>query len=369
VAISVAGLAVSLSMLVAIAVMIGSFRETVTYWIGQSLKADLYVAPARRSTLGTQPTISEATEAQIATHPAVVAVDSFRSMNVPYGDGLIIVGAGRFDVLLEHGTLLFKAPRDGQAAVRATLGADTVVVSESFSLKFDKNVGGVIDLPTPGGARAFRIAGVYYDYSSDRGIVVMDRRLFARHFGDQRPTGLTVYLREGAKPEDVRAELMASLPESSRVFIRTNGALRAEILRVFDATFTITYALEAIAVFVAMLGIAGTLVTLTLERRRDLTVLRLVGADHRQIRRLVVVEAVLLGFVSLAVGLVIGTLLSLILIYVINVQSFGWTIQFHLPVSFLVQTTVLVLVATALAGLYPSRLARQFELADLTTGG
>lgn len=369
VAISVAALAVSLSMLVAIAVMIGSFRETVTYWVGQSLKADLYVAPARRSTLGTQPTISMETERQIASHPAVLAVDSFRSMNVPYGNGLIVVGAGGFDVLLEHGTLLFKAPRDGRPAMQAALGKEAVVVSESFALRFDQTVGDRIDLPTPDGPRAFQIAAVYYDYSSDRGIVVMDRRLFARHFGDVRPTGLTVYLREGASPEEVRAQLLAALPETSRVFIRTNGALRAEILRIFDATFSITYALEAIAVFVAMLGIAGTLVTLTLERRRDLTVLRLVGADHRQLGRLVVVEAVLLGLVSQAMGLVIGTLLSLILIYVINVQSFGWTIQFHLPVAFLVQTTVMVLAATAVAGVYPSRLARQFELADLTAGG
>lgn len=366
--VSVAALAVSLSMLVAIAVMIGSFRETVVYWVDQTLKADLFVSAGGRSTVGAQPTISAATEARIAAHPSVVAVDSFRSLNLPYGDGLIILGAGRFGVLLEHGDLLFKAPRDGRDALRRA-APDAVIVSESFSLKFDKRVGDLVELDLPTGRRAFPIAAVYYDYSSDRGIVVMDRATFDTSVGAQRPNGLTVYLREGADPEVVRDEMRASLPEGSRLFVRTNEALRREVLRVFDATFSITYALEGIAVFVALMGIAGTLVTLTLERRRDFTILMLVGAGAREVRRIVMIEALLVGAISQAVGLVVGTLLSLILIYVVNVQSFGWTIQFHLPLVFLAQTSLLVLIATAGGGLYPARLARRFEIGELSAVG
>ena len=129
------------------------------------------------------------------------------------------------------------------------------------------------------------------------------------------------------------------------------------MLRIFDATFAITYALQAIAIVVAILGVAATLLTLVLERRRELVVLRLVGAGRPQIRRMVVIEAAMIGLVSQGLGLVVGVALSLILIYVINVQSFGWTIQFHLPLGFLVQSTVLIAVTTALAGLYPARVA------------
>ncbi len=135
------------------------------------------------------------------------------------------------------------------------------------------------------------------------------------------------------------------------------------MLRIFDSTFAITYALEVIAILVAILGVAATLLTLVLERRKELAMLRLVGADRRQVRKMVVLEAAMMGGVSQAIGLAVGILLSLVLIFVVNVQSFGWTIQFHLPVAFLAQMTVLILVATALAGLYPARVAARLQVA------
>ncbi len=121
------------------------------------------------------------------------------------------------------------------------------------------------------------------------------------------------------------------LDEGHRAFIFSNQTLRGEILVVFDSTFAITYALELIAIAVAMLGVAGTLLTLVLERRRELSLLRLTGADRRQVRRMVIIEAALIGAVSQGIGLAVGFALSMVLIYVINVQSFGWTIQFHMP--------------------------------------
>ena len=361
-AVSVAALVVSLAMLTAITIMIGSFRETVTYWVGQTLQADLFVAVADRSPSGPPVTISAGAEQRIAAHPAVAAVDQFRRVDLAYGPGdeLIILGAGDFEVLFAHGGLLFKQPADGRAAVRRAVGADAVLVSESFALKQGVTVGDRIALDTPRGTWRFAVTAIYYDYSSDRGIVVMDRNTFTRHFGPERPSALTVYLQPGADPEAVRAELLAAVGPDHRLFIRTNAALRAEVLRIFDATFAITYALETIAIFVAIMGVAATLLTLVLERRRELTMLRLVGAGRRQIRRMVVIEAAMLGLLSQGVGLAVGVALSLILIYVINVQSFGWTIQFHVPIGFLAQSTVLIAAATTVAGLYPARVATRF---------
>ena len=117
-----------------------------------------------------------------------------------------------------------------------------------------------------------------------------------------------------------------------------------------------------IAVAVAMLGVAGTLLTLVLERRKELSLLRLTGADRKQVRRMVIIESAMRGAVSQATGLAVGLALSLVLIYVINVQSFGWTIQFHLPLAFLVQATIAVVIATAIAGIYPARRAAQLVL-------
>ena len=360
-AVSVAALVVSLAMLAAVAIMVGSFRDTVDYWVGRTLQADLFVSTAQGGPVGAASLagISAATERRLASHPAVVAVDGFRTVDLPYGPGgdLILLGAGRFDVMAEHGGLLFKDPADGRAALREAIGADAVVVSESFALKHGAGAGARIELATPRGPRPFHVAAVYYDYSSDRGLVVMDVATFARHYREQRPSGLTLYLDADADPAAVRDDLLATAGAGQALFINTNAALRAAVLRIFDATFAITYALEAIAIVVAIMGVATTLLTLALERRRELAMLRLVGAGRRQIRRMVVIEAALIGIISQGAGLVIGVALSLILVYVINVQSFGWTIQFHLPLGFLAQSTLLITLATALAGLYPARVA------------
>ena len=209
------------------------------------------------------------------------------------------------------------------------------------------------------------MSAVYFDYSTDRGVVVMDRATFVRHFGDQRPTSLSVYLRPGSDAEAVRARLMAQLaPSASPVHPHQHDAAHRGAAHLRRARSPITYGLEAIAIVVAVLGVTGTLVTLILERRRELATLRLVGADLGQIRRMIVIEAGMLGAVSQVLGLVAGLALSVVLIYVINVQSFGWTIQFHLPAAFLLQAMAVVLAATTLAGVYPARLAAGFRPAD-----
>src|SRR6185436_18017562 len=131
-AVSVAALAVSLAMLVAIAVMIGSFRETVIYWVGQTLRADLFVATARRSSLEGQSTISAELEQAIARDPDVAGVDRFRALSVTFRDRLIVLGSGDLRVLLDHGALVVKAPADGPAALASVIGRDAVAISESL---------------------------------------------------------------------------------------------------------------------------------------------------------------------------------------------------------------------------------------------
>ena len=363
--ISVAALVVSLAMMVAIAIMIGSFRETVVYWVEQTLQADLFISGARQSPAGSRDGISRDVEQVVVNYPGVVAVDGFRAVDVSYGESTIVVGSGRFGVLLEHGNLLFKSPRNGREAMAAAIGQQAVVVSESFSLRYSVQVDDQISLPTPKGLKLFSVAAIYFDYSNDRGLVVMDEPVFDRYYDNRRPSGLTVYLRDGSDVASVRDGLLSSLAQDSPVFINTNASLRRGVLEVFDSTFAITYALEVIAIFVAMFGVATTLLTLTLERRREIVMLRLAGAERRQLRWMIMAEAGLLGGVSLGIGLIVGMVLSLILIFVINVQSFGWTIQFHFPVLFLVQSSLLILLATVVSGLYPARLAARFTFEDL----
>jgi putative ABC transport system permease protein len=145
------------------------------------------------------------------------------------------------------------------------------------------------------------------------------------------------------------------------VLLFSNREIRRQGIRVFDQTFAITYALEAVAILVAVLGIAGALISIVIDRRREFGLLRFLGAATSQIRRLILVEAGLIGILANIVGLTLGYLLSLILIYVINKQSFGWTIQFHWPVAILVGALSGVYVATVLAGLYPASIAQRLN--------
>lgn len=380
--ISIAALAVSLSMMVAVAVMIGSFRDTVAYWVGQTLRADLFVGPGLQPTVGSEQTLSPTVVDAVRAHPDVQTVDPFRQIDIVYQDdrewrggtrsgggsqagegsrsgvgSLVVLGAGDFGIVLEKGSLLFKSPANARAALADSAGTDAVIVSETFANRFDVGPGSTITLPTPKGPRPFAVAAVYYDYAADRGVIVMDRSRFEPYFGKLAPTGVAAYLKPGADTERVRAEILDSLDEGHRAFIYTNRGLRAEVLRVFDSTFAITYALEIVAILVAMLGVGATLLTLVLERRRELGMLRLIGAARRQVQQVVVIEAALIGAASQAIGLIVGMAISLVLVYVINVQSFGWTIQFRVPVAFLVQVSIAVVVATAVAGIYPARRA------------
>jgi putative ABC transport system permease protein len=197
---------------------------------------------------------------------------------------------------------------------------------------------------------------VYYDYASERGMVLMDRQVMLRYLRDPAPSNIAVFVSPGADVATVRKEIEAAAA-NYRVLIFANGDLRGQAVQIFDRTFAITYALEAVAVLVAVMGVAGALLALVIDRRRELGLLRYLGASSRQLRKLILTEAGLLALLANLSGMVLGFFLSLILIFVINKQSFGWTIRLHWPLAVLLAAITLVFVATVLAGYYPARIA------------
>jgi putative ABC transport system permease protein len=177
-----------------------------------------------------------------------------------------------------------------------------------------------------------------------------------RYLDDPAASNLAVYVAPGSPLEVVRDEIKQAAA-NSQVLIFSNRDIRREAVRIFDQTFAITYALEAIAIVVAVFGIAGALMSIVIDRRREFGLLRFLGAATSQIRKLILVEAGLIGILSNLAGFTLGVLLSLVLIFVINKQSFGWTIQFHWPVAVLLAALSVIYAATVLAGLYPARIA------------
>jgi putative ABC transport system permease protein len=188
----------------------------------------------------------------------------------------------------------------------------------------------------------------------------MDRSTYLRLFHDTSITDISVYMKPGIDPAAAQREIAKALP-NAQLRVLANAELKRQVLRVFDQTFQVTYALEAIALLVAILGITNTLAALILERRTEFAMLRFVGVDRRQLRKLVMIESGTIGLIGASLGFVLGVALAIVLVFVINKQSFGWTIQFVLPGWFVAQSLAMIVVATVLAGIYPARMATRMD--------
>lgn len=356
----VGALSTALAMLVAVGIMVGSFRETVIVWMGDRLQADLYLRPAAPQGADRYPTMSPEIPSLLEKLPEVEAVDTLRAYEVSY-DGLPVTLGGIRAALVQHyGKRPLLSGAEPGKVWPQLIGRNAVMVSEPFANKHHIRAGDTLVLPLGAARVPFRVLGVYYDYSNERGYIVMDRGTLLRYLPDHGPTNVAVYLKPGVPADEARRSVEAAMAGRS-VIVASNRALRTEGIRVFDRTFAITYALEAVAVFVAIMGVSGALLALVIDRRRELGLLGFLGASKLQLRRLILSEAALLGLLANVAGVILGYLLSLLLIYVINKQSFGWTIQFHWPVAVLLSALSLVYAVTIVAGIYPARMATRLN--------
>jgi putative ABC transport system permease protein len=352
----VGALSTAIAMMTAVGIMVGSFRETVLLWMGDQLPADLYLRPAGNPAADRHPTISPELVETIAHLPGVAAVDRLREYEISYEGMPAGLGSVELNILRSYHNADFLSGRRTNEVLAQLRGSNTVLISEPFANKHHLRAGDTITLSLGESRSSFRVADVYYDYSSERGTILMDRNVLLRYVPDPAASNLAVYVASDARLDAVRAEIEQA-GAGHRILVFSNRDLRREALRIFDRTFAITYALEAVAVIVAVMGVAGALLALVIDRRRELGLLRFLGGAAGQIRKLIVVEAGLIGLLANFSGIALGFALSLILIYVINKQSFGWTIRFHWPLAVLLAALTAVYAATVIAGLYPARVA------------
>jgi putative ABC transport system permease protein len=362
--IATAALALATGMMVAVALMVGSFRVTVNTWIDQTVRSDLWLRPARGLT-----------NADVALFPArimddlrkvdfIAAADPVHGRDVIYHDAFVTIGSGDTAVVANFGSLPMVTPSDPKPALAEMIRMHGVFVSESFSLKFDKRVGDSVTLPTAHGPHSYPIRGIYRDYSNDRGVVFLNRPDYIAGFDDDRINTVILYLKPNIDRDVARRRLEALFGPKYGAFTVTNAAIRREVMNIFDQTFLITYALLGVAIVVAVLGIINTLSALILERTRELALLRIAGMSLRELGVMLLLESALLGIAATVTGVVMGYALSWILINVINKQSFGWTISFHTPAALIAISLAVTYAASVLAGLVPARLASRIDLAS-----
>ena len=362
-AVAVASLMVGISMMISLAIMIASFRSTVVAWVEQTLKADLYIQSQSRADGNREAKIDAKAADILRGVPGIAAVDAFVEHRTTVNGDPVLVGAGDFEVLKKYGRLRLVNGEKGNALIES-MGPKDCVISETFSVRRGINTGDTIEIPTQSGMLPLKVAGVYYDYSSDLGYIVIDRKQYLQNFSDTKLTSIAVFLTPNADPELVRKDSLASLKGTSLVLIRNNRELRTEAMRVFDRTFSVTYALHTIAIAVALLSVMNALLALTHESRREFAILRYLGATGSQLRKVVLTQAVILGACGSIAGIAVGYVLSLLLVNVINRQSFGWTIQMLIPWDFILQSCGLVILAALAAGILPANEAGRTKAAE-----
>jgi putative ABC transport system permease protein len=325
---SVAALHCAVGMAAGMAILVASFEVTVRGWIVRSLQADLYLASAGAQNASMDNFISAAAADRLANHSAVADAARFTAYPLEL-DGIATLLTGA-DLALMHARsdLPWVTPPRDPAIWQSGRNAGLALVSEAFAERFGRKPGDTLRLPTPSGVRPVVIAGVFADYGNERGSILLDRAHLQAWFADARVTNVSLWLKPGADADTVRADLGREFPGLA---VFTNVKLRAEVLRIFRQTFAITYALEVIAVLVAVIGLALTLTSVLLDRREELTTLRALGFTRRELAGAAALEGGVVAAAAVAGGLVLSVALGWLLIYVINKQSFGWTLGFALP--------------------------------------
>ena len=350
--VAIAALMVALAVTIGVSLMISSFRGTVENWLGLTLRADLYVSAPQAG--GTRPSaaLSRALVDRIAAVPGVQDVETFRAVTVQSEFGAIALSVA--DARRERDARLYRFADGTPQEVWRQVVDGAVLVSEPFAVRHALPVsGGQVEIATDRGSQIFPVVGVFYDYSSDQGVVLMSDTVYRRFWDDQAISSLGVLTTAGAPVSDVAQGVRRAL-DGTGLLVQENAAIRDRALAIFDRTFAITAALRLLAVVVAFIGILSALMALLLERRRELATLQALGLEPGDLWRLAFLETGIMGLASGVFAAPIGYALAVILVSIINLRSFGWSLQLASDPWLYIQAIGVGLGAALLAAVYPT---------------
>jgi putative ABC transport system permease protein len=365
-AVAIAALMIAIAAIVSIGLMIASFRIAVVDWLQNVLRADMYISlPGPRSAAPVS-TIDPELARRLAGAPGVAAVSTGRWLEIELQNSLIklIVYA-----MAPNSHAAFRFKEGDPARIWPTFEhGGAVLISEAYAYHHGLHPGATLRLRTDQGTRDFPIAGVYYEYSSDQGVIAMSRRTFERYWNDRRLTSLGIYAAPGVDDATLRATVQRLIEPEQALVISSSRSIREASMKIFDRSFAITEVLRLLAALIAFVGIVSALMALQLERTRELGVLRAIGVTPRQLWRLVMVETGLMGLIAGLLALPVGTATAALLILVLNQRSFGWSMDLQISPEILLQGLALAIAAALLAGIYPAlKMARTSPAEALRT--
>lgn len=354
--VAIAALMIAVAVIVGVSIMIGSFRNTVSQWLNNTLQADIYITPPSLTagrvegtlppdvmeTVGEWPGIDQIVT---AWHTDILAVELERPIEVVAVNGDVSGGNRTYAWIDGSAQDLWPRLHAGEG----------VFVSEPYIIREDLPIPPPpIILMTESGPQAFPVLAVFYDYSSDQGSIMISQNLYRQWWSPQPPASAGLFVEPGQDTNAVAAELQEQFSGRTDIIIQSNLSVRSNALDIFDRTFAITAALQLLSVLVAFIGVLSALMSLQLEKTRELGVLRATGMTLRQLWRLTLLETGLMGVTAGLVAMPVGWVLAWILINIINRRSFGWTLQMELEPAFFIQAFLVAVVAALLAGIYPA---------------
>ena len=345
--VAASGVLTSVALAAAMAIMVASFRESVDEWLAQVLPADLYLRAGDARGGGT---LDADMQARIAAVPGVAKAQFSRHDTLrltPQSVPLLLIARP----LAADGHDL---PLVGQAAP-AEPGEPGVWISEALADQSGWRLGQQVSLPLGGADHAFRVAGVWRDYARQSGALMVDLALYRQITRDERADDAAITLAPAALPDRVATALLALAPPRSLDITRA-GEIRRISLRIFDRTFAITYLLEAVAIVIGLSGVAASFAALAAARRKEFGMLRHLGVGRGQIGWMLALEGALVAGTGVLTGLAAGAGIGLILIEVVNRQSFHWSMDLHVPWRAL---SLFALAMVLLAGLAAVLAGRQ----------
>lgn len=341
--VSLATIVASISLMVSMAIMIASFRQSLDDWLLRVLPADVYV---RAGAAGDTAFFSEDDQRRLREVPGVARIAFLRTQSVLLDPVQPRVALLARDLpAADPGSLLPLV--ESSQSVRA-VELPPAWVSEAVVDLYGVQPGAPLTLPLAGRPQTFVVAGVWRDYARQQGAIVIERATYVRLTGDSAATDAAVWLAPGVSVAQLRERLDMRIPAAAGMTLATPGEIRTLSLRVFDRTFAVTYGLLAAAIVIGLVGLSSSIGALVLARRREFGVLRHLGMTRRQIAAMLATEGLIVSTVGLAVGVALGFLMSLVLIHVVNRQSFHWGMAVHMPWESLA-ALALVLLALAVA--------------------
>ncbi len=343
--------------------MVSSYRSSYETWLDQVLNADFYIQASERfvsQSFRIPPEFGD----EVAKVPGVRWVEPYRAVRIDY--------QGRRPLLLSlplelthrrlESPILEGNRRD---YLEKSERGEGIAVSDNFKRLYGVGVGDTLTLPSPTGTVSLPVLAVVRDYTSDQGTIWLDRRLYVERWRDQTIDILDVMLEPGVDKEAAAAAIREQLAGSTnRLFILTSANLREVINRILDQFFGLLYVQLAIALLVALLGVANTLVISVAERRRELGILKALGTERRQVVRLVVAEALGIAAVGGLLGCVLGSYLIRFSGTALSANISGWTLAYVFPFGLAASLAVLLGLVTVAAALYPARLALRVSPAE-----